>query len=206
MTAGTVHVVDDDAAVRDGMRFLLESVPVAVETYVCARDFLDRYDGSGPACLLLDFRMPEMTGLELQEALAERGWTLPIIFLTAHATVPIAVQALRKGAVDFLEKPCDDRTLVARVTEALADDRSRRDARREGEALSRRLAGLTRRELQVVTRVAAGLPNKLIALELGISPRTVEVYRAQGMRKTGVRSLAELVQLVVESGKLERHA
>jgi FixJ family two-component response regulator len=201
MMEGTVHVVDDDAAVLSSMRWLLESVPFAVETYASAGEFLKRYDGEGPACLVLDLVMPEMTGLELQEALGERGWTLPVIFLTAHATVPTAVTALRNGAIDFLEKPCDDHALIQLVTTALGDDRRRRETARTAETRSRRLAGLTRREHQVVTRVAAGLPNKLIAVELGISPRTVEVYRAQGMRKTGARSLAELVQLVLENGK-----
>jgi FixJ family two-component response regulator len=201
MTEETVHVVDDEAAVLKSMRWLLESVPFKVETYANAREFLDRYDGLGPACLVLDLVMPEMTGLELQEAIAERGWELPVIFLTAHATVPRAVTAMQKGAVDFLEKPCDDAALIERVTAALERDRARLESTRQSEARSRRLAGLTRREHQVVTRVAAGLPNKLIAVELGISPRTVEVYRAQGMRKTGARSLAELVQLVIETGK-----
>ena len=196
---GTVHLVDDDASVLAALRWLFESVPWDVKTYASGDEFVARYDGEGPACLVLDLVMPGMTGLALQQAIAERGWTLPIIFLSGQGKIPDAVHALRNGAVDFIEKPFGNDVLLDRVRIALEQDGAKRKELARREARQRRIAGLTRREHDVASRVVAGLPNKVIAMELGISPRTVEVYRAQGMRKTGARSVAELVKLFMDN-------
>ncbi len=197
MTA-MVHVVDDDAAVRGGLKWFFESAGLGVEVYVSAEDFLARYaPGEDAECVVLDLSMPGLNGLQLFEVFADRGWTVPVIFLTGQAKVPDAVQALKHGAFDFLEKPFADDALLERVR-AAHDEEQRRRARSDEEAsLVARLAGLTQREHQVALRVAAGQPNKVIAAELGISPRTVEVYRAKAMSKTGARSVADLVQLVM---------
>ena len=193
-----VHVVDDDAAVLKGLRWLLESAGLTVETYASGEEFLARYQSGGRAeCLLLDLRMPGLTGLEVYRRIVELGWTLPVVFLTGHGTVPDAVVAIKEGAFDFLEKPFNDEALLNRVSAALDEDRRRRQVAAEEAAITARITRLTKREHQVAMRVAAGLPNKLIAAELGISPRTVEVYRAKAMSKTGARSVAELVQLVI---------
>lgn len=192
---GTVHVVDDDPTVLSALRWLFESVPWSVETYESGDEFMGRYDGGGPSCLVLDLVMPGMSGLALQRALTERAWTLPVIFLSGQGKIPDAVQALQSGACDFLEKPFGNDILVDRVRRALDADEVRRQESATKDARLRRLAGLTRREHDVASRVVAGMPNKVIAAELGISPRTVEVYRAQGMRKTGARSVADLVRL-----------
>lgn len=205
MTGETVHVVDDDAAVLRGLRWFFESAGLAVETYASGEEFAGRYQrAAGPECLVLDLRMPGMSGLELHETFAERGWSLPVIYLTGHGKVPDAVAALKQGAFDFVEKPYADDAMLSRVREALEEDARRRSRHDEMASISARIASLTTREHQVAMRVAAGLPNKIIASELGISPRTVEVYRAKAMSKTGSRSTAELVQLVMrERGALE---
>lgn len=198
MTAAIVHVVDDDAAVRDGLKWFLESAGLAVEVYGTAEDFLARYAAGGsPECVVLDLSMPGLSGLQLFETFADRGWTVPVIFLTGQAKVPDAVQALRHGAFDFLEKPFAEDTLLDRVRAAHQEHQRRRAQSEEEASIVARLGGLTQREHQVALRVAAGHPNKVIASELGISPRTVEVYRAKAMSKTGARSLADLVQLVM---------
>ncbi len=192
------HVVDDDATLLKGLRWLLESAGLTVETYASGEEFLARYQVGGRAeCLLLDLRMPGLTGLEVYRRIVELGWTLPVVFLTGHGTVPDAVVAIKEGAFDFVEKPFDDEALLNRVWAALDEDRRRRQVAAEEAAITARITRLTKREHQVAMRVAAGLPNKLIAAELGISPRTVEVYRAKAMSKTGARSVAELVQLVI---------
>ena len=197
---GKVYVVDDELAVRRSLRWLLESAGMEVEAYENGDEFLEHYDGEAPACLVLDLMMPGKTGLELQQDLAERGMELPIIFLTGQGKVPDAVKALKQGAFEFLEKPFSDDVLLERIRAALDHDRKRQAERADQAASVARISGLTRREREVVARVASGLPNKVIAMELGLSPRTVEVYRAQAMRKTGAKSLAELVQLVVKTG------
>lgn len=195
---GTIHVVDDDAAVLRGLRWFLESAGFAVETYASAEEFSNRYDrASAPECVILDLCMPGISGLALHGSFAERGWTLPVIYLTGHGKVPDAVAALKQGAFDFIEKPYADDAMLDRVRAALEEDSRRRVSSEEAALLTARIASLTTREHQVAMRVAAGLPNKIIAAELGISPRTVEVYRAKAMSKTGSRSTAELVQLVM---------
>jgi len=195
---GTVHLVDDDPTVLAALRWLFESVPWDVQAYESGDQFVERYDGEGPACLVLDLVMPGMSGLALQHALNERGWTLPIIFLSGQGKIPDAVQALQRGACDFIEKPFGNDVLLECVRLAIERDAEKRTESATREARQRRLAGLTRREHDVASRVVAGMPNKVIAMELGISPRTVEVYRAQGMRKTGARSVAELVRLFMD--------
>jgi two-component system, LuxR family, response regulator FixJ len=196
--SGTVHLVDDDPAVLTALRGLFESVPLAVETYDRGDAFLERYVDDGPACLVLELAMPGMSGLALQRVLLDRSWELPVIFLSRQARVPDVVEALKGGAADFIEKPFVNDVLLERVQAALARDGVRRLDQAGRVVRQRRLAGLTRREHDVASRVVAGLPNKVIAAELGISPRTVEVYRAQGMRKTGARSVAELVRLFLD--------
>lgn len=193
-----VHIVDDDAAVRGGLKWFFESAGLGVDAYVSAEDFLARYaPGDAAECVVLDLSMPGLSGLQLFETFVDRGWTVPVIFLTGQAKVPDAVEALKHGAFDFLEKPFAEDALLDRVRAAQDEDQRRR-ARSEQEAsVVARLGGLTQREHQVAVRVAAGQPNKVIAAELGISPRTVEVYRAKAMSKTGARSVADLVQLVM---------
>jgi len=193
-----VHIVDDDAAVRGGLEWFLEAAGLAAEGYASADEFVARYEsGEDCECLVLDLSMPGVSGLQLFETFADRGWELPVIFLTGHGKVPDAVAALKRGAFDFLEKPFADDALLARVRAALEADRNRRLQADKNAALAARLGSLTQREHQVALRVAAGLANKVIAAELGISPRTVEVYRAKAMSKTGSRSVADLVQLVM---------
>jgi FixJ family two-component response regulator len=198
MAEGMVHVIDDDASVLRGVSWLLESAGFSVATYPSGDEFLGRYqDGAVPECVVLDLRMPGLSGLEVQALLAERGWAVPIIFLTAHGQVADAVTAIQRGAFDFLEKPFADDALLERVKAALERDRERRRAASVQADVAARIGSLTKREHQVALRVAAGLPNKVIAEELGISARTVEVYRAKAMSKTGAGSVAELVRLVV---------
>ena len=184
-----VFVVDDDPAVRDSIAMLVRSEGLAVRTFDSARGFLAAWDRCEPGCLIVDLRLPGLSGLDLQERLAGDDEAPPIIFLTGYGTVPAAVRALKAGAVDFLEKPFDPATLLARVHEALANDRERRSD-------TRRLHALTPREREILRQVAAGDTNKVIAANFGISVRTVELHRARGMRKLGVRSVAELVRLM----------
>lgn len=184
-----VFVVDDDPAVRDSIAMLLRAEGLEVRTFDSARSFLVEWERSTPGCLIIDLRLPGLSGLDLQEHLAGDDNTPPIIFLTGYGTVPAAVRALKAGAMDFLEKPFDPAVLLALVREALARDRARR-------ADIRRLGALTRREREVLEKVAEGDTNKVIAANLGISVRTVELHRARGMRKLRVRSVADLVRLM----------
>ena len=184
-----VFVVDDDRAVRDSIAMLVRAEGLAVRTFDSAQSFLDAWDRCEPGCLVVDLRMPGLSGLDLQERLARVDDAPPIIFLTGYGTVLAAVHALKAGAIDFLEKPFDPATLLARVREALASDQERRSD-------TRRLDALTRREHEILDLVASGKTNKVIAANLEISVRTVELHRARGMRKIGVRSVAELVRLM----------
>lgn len=184
-----VFVIDDDPALRESIALLMRAEGLAARAFDSARSFLDAWDRSEPGCLVVDLRMPGLSGLDLQEHLAGDAAAPPIIFLTGHGTVPAAVRALKAGAMDFLEKPFDPATLLARVREALA-----RDRRRHSNA--RRLAALTRRERDVLEQVASGRINKVIAANLGISERTVEQHRARGMHKLGVHTVAALVWLM----------
>lgn len=191
----TVFVVDDDPSVRGGLGRLFKTVGLAVETFASAREFLERPLAEEPACLVLDVRLPELSGLDLQAELARAGVAIPIIFLTGHASVPMSVRAMKAGAADFLEKPVDDQQLLDAVHRALARDRRARQDQAEVAELRRRLESLTPREREVLSYVVAGRLNKQIAAELGTSEKTVKVHRARVMEKMKVSSLAELARL-----------
>ncbi len=191
----TVFIVDDDAAIRRSLRFLLESVGLKTQTYASAEEFLQSYNPVQSGCLILDVRMPGMNGLNLQEQLVARRVDLPIIIITAYAEVPMAVRALKKGAVDFIEKPFSDQLLMERVFNALELDRRRRATTAEREAAAARVAQLTSREREVMDGVVAGKSNKVIAIDLRISEKTVEAHRSAMMRKLGIDSVADLIRL-----------
>ena len=194
--AALVHVVDDDDAVRDSLTLLLESAGFAVRTYSSATALLAALPGIA-GCILTDVRMPEMDGLALQRHLAEAGVRLPVIVMTGHGDVPIAVEALKTGASDFLEKPFDDTQLLVAVTNAIAASERARDEVEAVADITRKLAILTPREREVLEKLVEGLPNKTIAYDLGSSPRTIEVHRARVMEKMGARSLPELVRMTI---------
>jgi RNA polymerase sigma factor (sigma-70 family) len=199
VTAATVFIVDDDPAVRDSLALLLELKGFHTRTFASAEAFLGEYRPESPGCVVLDLRMPGMTGLELQAELARRDATLPVIVITAHGDVATTRTALRRGAIDFIEKPIDDEALVAAIATALDRDARDRAAAQASASVAERLARLTRREREVLARVADGKHNREIAAELGISPRTVEVYKARLMEKLQVRRLPELVRLMLEA-------
>ena len=194
--APLVYLVDDDEAVRDALGMLFKSVGLTFEAYPSAVDFLERLDRSQHACLVADIRMPTIGGLELQQRLNERQLGIRIIFITGHGDVPMAVNAMRAGAADFIQKPFRDQDLIDRIHSALAQDRERRASRAEDDEIRARIAALTPRETEVMRRVVRGHANKVIALDLGVSQRTVELHRARVMRKLKMRSVAELVHAV----------
>ncbi|CAK0768370.1 Transcriptional regulatory protein FixJ [Gammaproteobacteria bacterium] len=193
----TVFVVDDDPAVRDSLRLLLESVGLVVETFASSRDFLDATVPEQSGCVLLDIRMPGMSGLELQRRLVSRGITMPVIIITGHADVTTAVQAMKTGAVDFLEKPFNDQVLLDRIHDAINQDKQSRRTRAELGDIARRVSTLSPREVVVLDLVIAGKANKVIALELRISEKTVEAHRARIMDKMQVRSTADLIRTIL---------
>lgn len=192
----TVYLVDDDEAIRDSLSWLLQSRSLQCQTYPSAESFLAAWTPELCGCLLLDIRMREMSGLELFDRLLENGNRLPVIFLTGHGDVPMAVDALKKGAFDFVEKPFDDNQLVNRVLEAVELDNVRRATAASSDSLNERLDRLTTRERQVMELILAGKFNKVVADELQISMRTVEVHRANLFEKMGVRTAVELSQLM----------
>ena len=190
-----VYVVDDDEAILESLSMLLRSVGLECQVFSNGTDFLRSLDPSRHACLLADIRMPGMSGLELQERLIEKHIAIPTIFITGHGDVPMAVGAMKSGALDFIQKPFRDQDLIDRIHEALQLD-TERLARRQVELDARkRVASLTPRETEVMQKVVEGCANKVIALDLGVSQRTVELHRARVMHKMGVRSLADLVRL-----------
>jgi FixJ family two-component response regulator len=191
----TVFIVDDDAAIRFAMQALMDSVNLDHEIFASADEFLKKVTEQRPGCLVLDIRMPGLGGLELQEELIKRGNTLPIIFITGHGDVPMAVEAMQKGAVDFIQKPFRDQELLDRIREALATDEERREEQQQHAEVTERLNRLTNREREVFDLVVTGKPNKVIAYELGVSQRTVEIHRARVMEKMQARSLADLVKM-----------
>ena len=193
----TVFVVDDDAAVRDYLKWLMESVQLQVELYSSARDFLERYEPARPGCLLLDVRLPGLSGFDLQAEMQTRQIRLPIIMMTAYAEVPMAVRALRGGAIDFIEKPLDGQILVDRVQHAIAKDLAERRAEEERVDVRQRLSRLTPRQRAVLAGLVAGKPSKVIAAELGVSPSTVDVHRGRLMERLQARSLPDLFRLVL---------
>jgi RNA polymerase sigma factor (sigma-70 family) len=193
--AQTVYLVDDDAAMRESMALMLQQAGLRVRTFVSARDFLDAYAATEPGCLVLDLRMPGMTGLELQEALRGMAATLPILFLSGYGDIPSTVRAIKGGAVDFLEKPVAAETLIARVRHALAEERRQRALRAEEQMIRHSYASLSPREREVMVLATKGLPNKEIARHLEISPRTVENHRARIMGKMQAENIAELCRM-----------
>jgi two-component system response regulator FixJ len=197
----TIFIVDDDAAVRDALKLLLRSVGQAVETFASAQEFLDAYSEDRPGCLVLDIRMPGMSGLELQQKLNEKHSILPIIFITGHGDVPMAVEAMQAGAVDFIQKPFRDQDLIDRINQALEKDSANRAALGERNDIRRRLETLTPREREVLDLVVNGKANKVIAGDLKLSQRTVEIHRARVMEKMQASSLAHLVRMVLEVGQ-----
>jgi two-component system response regulator FixJ len=192
-----VYVVDDDDAMRSSLKWLIESVGLRVETFGSADEFLSCYYPGRTGCLLLDVRMPGMSGLDLQEYLANRHIQLPVIIITGHGDVPMAVRAMKAGALDFIEKPFNDEALLDAIRRALALAVEQRTVQARQADIATRLALLTPREHEVMEMVADGRSNKEIANALGVSAKTVEAHRARVMEKTGARSLAELVRMVL---------
>jgi two-component system response regulator FixJ len=195
-----VHVIDDDDAVRESLAFLLETADYAVRAYESATAFLAEVDQAQPGCIITDVRMPGMTGLELVRTLNERGSTMPVIVITGHGDVPLAVEAMREGVVDFIEKPFSDDTILGSLSTAFARSRGQSAQVGERTEIRKRLASLSGRERQVLDGLLAGQANKVVAIELGISPRTVEVYRANLMSKMQAGSLSELVRMALVAG------
>jgi FixJ family two-component response regulator len=195
-----VFIVDDDASVRKSLERLVRSVGLRGETFASAPEFLQRAAADGPSCLVLDVRMPEVSGLALQERLAAAGHRIPIIFITGHGDITMSVRAMKAGAVDFLPKPFNDQDLLETIQEAIARDQQAREEWAVLQDIQRRVALLTLRERDVLALVAAGLLNKQIAAELGMSEKTVKVHRAQVMQKMQVASVAQLVLLAEKVG------
>ena len=191
----TLFVVDDDAAVRQGLRFMLRAAGYSVEAFPSARSFLEDYDPRRGGCLLLDVQMPQMSGFELQQQLNIRGWRIPVIFITGHGTVPQAIAAVKAGAFDFIEKPLREDTLLETIERALHWNDRAYEERLERASLQVRAALLTSREREVFELVVAGDPNKVIARHLGISFRTVEQHRAHIFEKLQARSLSDLIRM-----------
>jgi two-component system response regulator FixJ len=198
----TVFIVDDDEAVRDSLQVLLETEGYRTATFGSALAFLETNPAERRGCLLADVRMPDMTGLELQQRLVDRGVALPVIIVTGHADVPMAVKAMKAGAVDFIEKPFADTAILDAVRRAMAALGRAEGDRDLAAAATARLATLTARERQVLERLVIGQPNKIIAFELDISPRTVEIHRARVMEKMEAQSLSHLVRLAL-AAKIE---
>lgn len=191
-----VHIVDDDEAVRDSLEMLMKSVGLNIQSYESAIDFLDSIDADTSGCLVLDIRMPLMSGLELQDELISRHSLLPIIFISGHGDIPMAVKAVKKGAIDFISKPFQDQDLLDSVQRALREGDNLRNSQRAKMEVVDNLNKLSPREKQVLDLMVDGVANKVIALELQISQRTVEVHRANVMDKMNVSSLAQLVKSI----------
>lgn len=196
MNRPQAHLVDDDDAIRDALAWLLKSRGLACTTHACAEDFLASWSPGLAGCVVLDMRMTGMSGQDCFDQLGQRGSTLPVIFLTGHGDIPLAVASLKKGAFDFFEKPFNDNDLVSRIEEAIAFHTRQRAASMTAESINSRLASLTARERQIMTLVLAGKYNKVIADELHISMRTVEVHRANLLEKMRVRTAVELASLL----------
>jgi FixJ family two-component response regulator len=195
-----VFVVDDDDAVRNSLRLLLKSASLSTTAFASAQEFLAGWTADQPGCLVLDVRMPCMSGLELQEELNRRGAIIPVIFISGHADVPMAVEAIQHGAFDFLQKPFSDQDLIDRIQRALAADVGNRQALSQLGELRKRYASLTPREQEVLVLVTDGRANKVMAGDLGLSQRTIEIHRARVMEKMGARSVAQLVRMTLDLG------
>jgi two-component system response regulator FixJ len=201
-----VHVIDDDDAARDALRFMLEAAGVRVRTYESAMVFLARLTEAEPGCVITDVRMPEINGIELLERIKKADDRFPVIIITGHGDIPLAVEAMKLGAVDFFEKPYDDEAMLAAVESALSRQQNDSDRQAAASAIRARLDSLSRRERQVLDGLIAGHPNKVIAHELQISPRTIEIYRANVMTKMEASSLSELVRMVVIADRSDSRA
>lgn len=199
MREPTVFIVDDDQAVARSLRWLIETVRLGVETFASAQAFLDNYDSSKPGCLVLDVRMPGISGLELQERLAALRINVPIIFITGHGDVQMAVRAVQAGAFDFVEKPFNDQDLLDRIQKAIAFDAGRRGKEALRAQLRALFASLTPREREVLDLVVEGMSNKAVANTLGLSAKTVEVHRAKVMEKMHARSISDLVKMAMQN-------
>jgi two-component system, LuxR family, response regulator FixJ len=198
MPQPTVFVVDDDDAVRDSLKFLLKSIGLPVMVYPLAQNFLAAYRTDQAGCLILDIRMPGMSGLELQQQLNVRGAVIPVVFISGHGDIPMAVEAMQHGAFDFLQKPFRDQDLIDRVQKAMERDAASRGQLRQLGRIQERLGCLTAREREVLGLMVLGKQNKVMAGELGVSQRTVEIHRARVMEKMEARSLAQLVRMMLE--------
>lgn len=198
----TVYVVEDDEAVRDSLELLLKSDGKPVKTYENAGSFLADYSDQMAGCIVLDIRMPGMDGMELQKKLNDKHSILPIIFVTGHGDVPMAVDAMKEGAVDFIQKPYREEALLEKIEAALEQDREQRKSLDERQEIVRRIKSLTPREREIMDRMIAGQANKVIAIELEISQRTVEIHRSRVMHKMGTHSLAHLVRMVLSVKEL----
>ena len=193
-----VYVVDDDEAIRDSMQMLITSIGLDCECFANGRAFLASFQPDRHACLVVDIRMPGMSGLDLQAELNQRNVNIPLIFITGHGDVPMAVKAMKAGALDFIQKPFRDQELLDRINLALAQDEHSREADARRKDICRRRDALTPREREVMDEIVKGHTNKTVAVDLGVSQRTVEIHRARVMQKMQARSLAELVRLATE--------
>ncbi len=198
----TVFILDDDDAVRDSLTALLESYGFVTKAYASANVFLDEITTAQSGCLILDIRMPDMSGLEVQNCLSQRNIRLPVIIITGHGDLPMAVKAMKGGALDFIEKPFDEDGLVEALRRALDISAKIYQDAAVRDDLSRRIGKLTPREYEVLVQIASGHPNKVVAYELGISPRTVEIHRARVSEKMNARNLSHLVRMAIEAGIL----
>jgi two-component system response regulator FixJ len=199
----TVHVIDDDEAMRHSLKFLLESAEMEVATHESASAFLDIVDKAEPACIITDVRMPGLSGIDLLQRIKDLKLDVPVIVITGHADVPLAVEAMKVGAADFFEKPFDDEALLASVRSALSRHEREHQRHVERAEIDARLASLSSRERDVLKGLVAGHANKQIAFDLGISPRTIEIYRANLMTKMHAASLSDLVRMALVAGLLD---
>lgn len=199
----TVFVVDDDVAFCDALKWLIESDGLVAETYLSPKAFFDAFTPDRPGCVVLDLRLPGMSGLEVHEQLTRRQIRIPVIITTAYGTLPTAVRAMKGGALDVFEKPVNDEVLLARIREAIAIDAETRKTESWRHEVRARIAKLTPREHQIMDLVVAGSPNKRIAADLGVSEKTVEVHRKRVMKKLRVKSAVDLVRIVMTSGVLD---
>jgi len=204
--ANLVHLVDDDEAIRRSVGFMLKTASFQVRSYGSGVELLKEAKALDPGCILLDIRMPGMDGLEVQAALKQAGVSLPVIIMTGHGDVPLSVRAMKAGAVDFIEKPFEKAALLAALEQGFASLRRSDDRRERAKSAVVRLQALTPREREVLDGLAEGFPNKTIAYDLGISPRTVEIHRANVMAKLGVRSLSEALRLAFAAQEIDAPA
>ncbi|NIL99398.1 MAG: response regulator [Acidobacteria bacterium] len=198
MSDSVVWIVDDDEAVCDSLGLLLKTVGLTARTFPDGKSFLENFEDDLPGCIVVDLRMPGMSGLELQDALHQRRSTVPIVFITGHGTVDSAVHAMRAGAIDFLTKPVDDQELLDTIQRAIRMDRESRESLSEREKLAERYATLTNREKEVMALVVEGHANKVMAYDLGVSERTIEIHRSRVMKKMEANSLPHLVRMALD--------